>query len=141
MTEAEAREASRLAAAAAGIVTRLDGLEQALRSRTRIILVVGVLIALVGLYMVVSQQQGNAQRRDIVRTLQEVRDCTTPDLPSPCQRRLAESGAQGRVVKGLEDSDVRAAVAVELCRQAAGPDLLECAMTMAEQLRPKPTRP
>jgi hypothetical protein len=141
MTEAEAREAARLAHAAAGITTRLEAVEQALRSRTRIILVVGVLIGLVGLYMIISQQQAATQREYIVRTLQEVKDCTTPDVPSDCQKRIQASQAQRSVVGDLKADNIRASVAVGLCLQADDPDLLSCALAKAEELRPKTPPP
>ncbi len=138
------------AAAASAVVgealgKKIDGLEtnvaRATRRRTLLIVVavlVAVLVLALGTAVTVLLAQGAGERREIARTLQEVRDCTTPDVPSPCQERIraAQSG-QGNVVADLKGDNIRASVAVGLCMQADDPDLLGCALAKVDELRAK----
>lgn len=62
--------------------------------------------------------------REVERTAREVRDCTSPDVASDCQRRIQASQSQGRVIDDLKEDNLRASQAVGSCLR--DPDMVAC---------------
>lgn len=137
-----------LARTGSALVAKVDGLEtnvaRAVRRRTLLIVVaasVGLVVLVIGAWMVRDQRQGNEQRQQLAVAIHEIRaavkeikDCTTPaDQTTPCQQRLAEG--QEPVLAALSEDNLRASIAVGSCLRSGDPDVFACSMRRFEQLR------
>lgn len=105
------------------------------------VLVVGAVVAVFLHRLTKIEENGAVERAAIGLAVKEIKDCTSPDVDSPCQRRIRAGQGQNTVVDDLKADNIRSSIAVAMCLQADDPDLLGCALAKAEQLRPKPTPP
>lgn len=122
------------------ILARLDKIARERRWLIVALVVGSVLLASGGLFAGMVLRQGQVQREAILAAVREIKDCTTPDVPSDCQRRITASRSQASALAALSADNLNASIAVGTCLRAQAPDVTSCARARFAELNKTSTQ-